>query len=366
MKHYKSYMDRVSVSEEFHNKLLGLETPKKARNPWVKYASVAACAALLVGAGVWGAWSAGRGQVGGPTLDADPVQCAAPTMPAEAIDLAPVEGDDIEPGMKTIEGFEVRRNVAGLDVVEYHVLPWIDYGSRNSETVSGQVSGDYAVPEDATFRALGRADVLALAGGEEALETLLDWGGAEFTGTATFNADGSVWELGFSGKRDDFFFELELAPDRLPLTCVIVEPHTTTEIWGVEVTGRYSGAYGEGPDRAVWLPESRAVEFVAGGVGCRFTLYGPDGESEAVEQLVSRFVRHAILEGLDLSAVSPEGTAAAGDGGTDAPYAEDPAPSMPAVNPAASVPPRQTSAVSSPTPAASVSGASPSRGPADN
>ena len=51
----------------------------------------------------------------------------------------------------------------------------------------------------------------------------------------------------------------------------------------------------------LWLPESRTVEFVANGAGYRFQVYGREGQEEAVELLVSRFVRLAVTEGLNLS-----------------------------------------------------------------
>ena len=43
MNHYKSYMDRVAVSQEFHNRLRNLTAPKQSRVPWAGYAAVAAC-----------------------------------------------------------------------------------------------------------------------------------------------------------------------------------------------------------------------------------------------------------------------------------------------------------------------------------
>ena len=45
------------------------------------------------------------------------------------------------------------------------------------------------------------------------------------------------------------------------------------------------------------------MEFIANGVGCRFTIYGLEGQGAAVEEMVSRFVRQAILEGFYLQNV---------------------------------------------------------------
>lgn len=309
MKNYKSYMDRVNVSSEFHEKLLDLEAPAKPRRTvWQKYGALAACAALLIGVGAYGASRLSCGQDLPADFSPDAVSSEALVETADIALEGPDEDPDAEPGMKTIPGFEVVSGAGPSAIVNYYVLPWIDYGSKDAVTAGSQIAADYAPPEGSTWRELTRDDILALVGGNEALGTLLDWDGFEFTGSATFNADGTVWQLGFSGERDDFYFDLELAPNALPLTCIMTERLTTTEIWGVEVTGRYSGIHGAGPDREVWMPESREVEFIANGVGCRFTLYGLEGESEAVETMVARFVRHAILEGLDLSVLTADGS----------------------------------------------------------
>lgn len=349
MKHYKSYMDRVTVSEELHNKLLGLEAPKKARAPWTRYAAVAACAALLVGAGVWGvgtyrqrqedmAWKMTVGNVSGPFADYDPVPCVAPTMPAEAIDLAPVEGDDIEPGMKTIEGYEERFQSSGLDLVRYHVLPWIDYGTEDN--AAGEL--DWDIPKGGTRRDLSMDEITALLGGEQAVDLHLDWSAYELTGWAAWYADGSFWGaylMGYKGPMDHF--EFAVTAGNLPPTCFVFGGSVEQEIWGLTVTAdKYDGKDGC----------SRRVSFMKDGYGYRFDLTAT-GEPEDAERLVSRAVTWvANGDGLSLYAMTGE-------------EEPDPAPSMPVENPAASVPPR-TSASSYPGPAASVSGASPSRGPA--
>ena len=83
------------------------------------------------------------------------------------------------------------------------------------------------------------------------------------------------------------------------------EQRTVTDVWGVEVSGvKDAGAYGD-TERGVYMDVSREVEFIANGVGCRLTGYGT--QDGVVEELVSRFVRWAVLEGLDLSGISPDG-----------------------------------------------------------
>lgn len=258
------------------------------RRSWQRWSAAAACAVLLLGLGVWGTVreKAGPGDMPEIVPDIEP-----------AIDIAPVEpGQVTEPGMKTIPGFETLED--GMAV--YHILPWLGYGEPD-----GGSTASIAVPEDCTGRSLTEADILALVGGENALNELLAWEGMELTGTVYHHADGRVWVLDLWGESAEFAFSLKLAPEELPVSCVVVPTDYVTEVWGVEVAGRTGGAYGRGENREVWMPESRTVEFVANDVGCRFQLYGLEGQGEAVETMVSRFVRQAILEGLDLSAVEP-------------------------------------------------------------
>ena len=53
MKQYKSYMDWQEISSAVHENLLNLEPEKKSARPWMKYGALAACAALIIGVGVW-------------------------------------------------------------------------------------------------------------------------------------------------------------------------------------------------------------------------------------------------------------------------------------------------------------------------
>ena len=266
------------------------ESPSPRRGSFTRWGAAAACAALLLGLGVW---SATRGAE-------RPVHDPVDVPPNE---IAWEDPDSVtEPGMKTIPGFELRNGQGGAEaLVTYYVLPWIGYGEA-----AGDSTASIAVPEDCTGRELTQADILALVGGETALRDLLAWEGMEFTGVVFHHADGRVWMLELWGESAEFAFSLSLAPGALPPACVVAPTDYVTEIWGVEVAGSIGGAHGRGENREVWMPESRQVTFVANDVGCRFHLYGLEGESEAVETMVSRFVRHAIVEGLDLSAIMPD------------------------------------------------------------
>lgn len=309
MNNYKTYMDRVGVSEEFHKKLLDLEAPKQSRAPLVRYAAVAACAVLLVGVGVWGIQGASRGPGGGSTADSDPVQCAAPSAPAEAIDLAPADPNDIvEPGMKTIGGYEERFQRAGVDLVRYHVLPWIDYGSANEAAAA---SLDWDIPQNASRRDLSAEEITALLGGEQAVDLHLDWSAYELSGWGAWYEDGSFWGaylMGYKGPMDHF--EFAVTAGNLPPTCIVFGGSVEQEIWGLTVTADKH----DGKDGC-----SRRVSFMNDGYGYRFDLTAT-GETEDAEKLVSRAVTWiANGDGLSLYTMTGE---------------EPPAPDLPAVNPA--------------------------------
>ena len=299
MKKYFEYMDGVKVSDTLHQRLLNLETPKKQPAAWKKYGAVAAALALVAGVGAWGLGHGGWNAVAenfDPLADHTSVlEIADEPIP----DIALVGPNDLpEPGMKTIGGYEISDG----EMTSYYILPHIDYGAGPG------VAADYSlVPPDGGLRDATREDALALVGGEDALTAHLNWGECEFRGSAGFEADGTVWMMSLWGESEEFAFSLELSPGRMPPTCVVLpeDAYTWTEIWGVKVAGmEKAGAYGN-TERGVFMDVSREVEFIANGVGCRLKVYGT--QDGAVEELVSRFLRWAILEGLDLSEISPDG-----------------------------------------------------------
>lgn len=314
MKKYCEYMDSVEVSPELHDRLMGL-AGKRPPALWKKYGAMAAALVLVAGLGVFG-----LGRLGGNIElgDPDPVQCAAPVESSAAIGEIAIEDPNAPDvgGTKTIGGYEVL--VHDGMAVSYFMLPYIAYGEQNGESAAFSL----APPVGVERRELTEEEIWNLLGGEEALVTHLDWGGYEVSGYVMAYEDGTIWRAAIFGTSAEGHFELTMCPDALPQECCIVEgrEENVTDVWGVEVTGWYGGIYGEGENQEVWLPESRVAEFLANGVGCRFTFYGPEGEREMVEDKMSRFVRLAVLEGLELDALTPgwepEPSAVLGDSGS--------------------------------------------------
>lgn len=300
MNKYKEYMDSVEVSTELHARLTHL-VPAKRPAPWKKYGALAAALMLVVGAGAFGLSRLGEIGTGPATAE------IAEEEPDIAVDTDPEGHDDGQP--QTSGGYEVTEG----EVVSYYMLPYIAYGEGAADS-SSLIDFAYNAPEGSIQREVTAADVAALAWGEDALTVHLGWGGCTLQGEVIVNEDGSLWHMYVGGEREDMAFFLDvLAGDELPPNCIVTATDTVTDVWGVPVKGYRGGIYGladEDGDTILWLPESRTVEFVANGAGYRFQVYGQEGQGEAVELLVSRFVRMAVGEGLNLS-LNPEKTASA-------------------------------------------------------
>ncbi len=321
MKRYREYMDSVRVSPRFHETLIHLAAP--VRKPaWRRYGALAAALVLALGLGGFGLArslsspaESGAG-TGEPEIGTETAADASGSAADSAADIAMESPAGAGDGTETIGGYEVQEGDGAESTVSYFVLPYIAYG----ETDVG-VAGDYSlVPPDGGFRDAAVDDFLAILGcSEEALDLHLGWGGCTLSGRLGFNADGSAACAYLFGASDECEFEVELCPDRLPPLCCVelgLEV-TTTDVFGVEVAGMKNVGIRVDTDRDVTFDKSLRTEFLAHGVGVRCTFYG--GDEEALALLMSRFVRWAVVEGLDLSGVSPEGVAFPEDsGGTDA------------------------------------------------
>ena len=268
-KEYQAYMDAVEVSPALHRRLMGLSAPRRA-NRWQRYGSLAAALVVLIGAAAFGLSRLGAGRM-------------------------PEGGKE-----GTVGGYTVQEG----DGEVYVELPRIAYGGNTADKM---MDIEYRAPEGSICRKITAEDVATLAGGEAALETHLNWG--DFTwwgGQGIFLEDGCLWQMTLWGEGEDMALSLEvLAGDEVPPTCLIMPTDTVTDVMGVPVKGYTGGIYGrddeETGETVLWLPESRTVEFAANGAGYRFQVYGAEGDGERVEELVSRFVRLAVADGLNLA-----------------------------------------------------------------
>ena len=291
MKRYQTFMDGVKAPDTLHQRLVELTQPGGRPAAWKKYATAAALA-LVVGLSGYGAWTAHINSRRAP-LPSYPsgYQGVYPEVGGVSEpDIALVEpGEDVEPGRRTLGGYEVAEG----GMAAYYVLPYIDYG----EVEGAEMALDWDVPPGSVKRDLTREDIAALLGGEDALTTHLDWGGYELTGWAAWCEDGSFWGAyvqGHGGELDHF--ELTVTAGQMPPTCIAYPGSVEQEINGVTVTAdKHDGAYGC----------SRRVSFMKDEYGCRFDLTGTD--RERAEERVSRLVRQIVDGGVEADRLSSDG-----------------------------------------------------------
>ena len=296
MKKYKEYMDSVRASDTLHQRLVTLETSGKRPVTWKKYGAMAAALVLAVGLGAW--WL-NREEVYDPLVDYAPV---APEIADEPVpDIALVEPSDVtEPGEKTIGGYEVISGSGENAMTTYYILPYIEYGDTSGQATAA----DWDIPQGATRRDLTQDEIIALMGGEDAVNTHLDWGEYQLTGWAAWYEDGSFWGsyvYGYQGPLDHF--EFAVTAEQLPPTCIAYPESVTQEIRGLTVTadGHDSVATPSGGVDA----STRRVSFMKDDYGYRFDI---TGTSHALtEERVSRLVCHVADRGLGLYSV--DGTA---------------------------------------------------------
>ena len=301
MKKFKEYMDNVRASDTLHQRLLGLEASGKRPIPWKRYGTMAAALVLVCGLGAWG-----LGRSGGWGALAANFRFAATMVPEIADepipDIAMVEpGDVTEPGEKTIGGYEVLSGSGENAIAAYYILPYIDYGGLEPSAAS-QVAADWDIPRGATRRDLTQEEIVALMGGEDAVNTHLDWGEYQLTGWAAWYEDGSFWGayiqgiVMYGGWANQF--EFAVTAGQLPPTCIVHPGSVTQEVRGLTVTA-------DGYDSVVVDASTRRVSFMKDGYGYRFDINGT--VRAQTEERVSRLVARIAGEGLGLYSV--DGTA---------------------------------------------------------
>ena len=317
MKKYVEYMDSVSVSDTLHQRLLALESYQK-RPAWMKYGAMAAALLLVAGLGAWGIRQGMHTGYDTPlyfTIDAN----AEPGIPDVDIpeitdigepaqpDIAPVEpGDAVEPGMKTIGGYEVRGADSGPDTtVAYYGLPYIEYG----DTGGVEVCLDWDVPMGAVKKDLTQEEIVALMGGADAVSDHLDWGMYELSGWAAWYEDGSFWGAYIDGVLVYYGgpgnqFEFAVTANQLPPTCFGYPNSVTQEIRGLTVTADKCDRE-VNRDSYTWNICERRVSFMKDNCGYRFEM--SSASAEAAEEMVSRLVARIADKGLALDTLTSDG-----------------------------------------------------------
>ena len=305
MKQYKSYMDRQEISPAVHENLLNLEAGKKSARPWMKYGALAACAALIIGVGVWKLAPA-------PATTPNPPQSSGQF----AADYNPLPG---EKDMVESDDLFVVSSPAGGGKLAFPMIPDINYQDITDQSqLSSDASRAYLPGSFMTN--LKKEDIQTIFWGPEGkpqadhpkteqgdLPWMLFWDGYTLQGRALYDGQGQLMELWLWGEQDRASFELELCPGALPFTCCIDvnRGDIISEFNGVSVAG-WSQVYdrdGDGQDDYICGSEFMSKN----DIGVRFVNrnslmraeYEQDGNMDlgGAQTFNALFVRQALTDG---------------------------------------------------------------------
>lgn len=276
MNEYQRFMTRQTMSEAGMARLLELEHTHKGKGkgaPVMKFAALAACAALIIG--VWSYVV----PAGGP----GPVAEATPTLAVSAVPT-PGTSTDGDQAAADFHGFTAVGPSNGAKLM-FPMIYGVDYADV---TDAPQVAASLVLPEGSFLVDLTKEDIQRLFWGPEgkpAVEhfkmdsgdfpiMLMNWAGYTVTGGATYDGNGDLWELYVQGVKGEDSFTLRAAPGRIPPTCIVEDGAAVTDVNGVAVSGWHRSYDWDGDGVIEHICTS---EFLANGVGFRFENVGSGG-----------------------------------------------------------------------------------------
>lgn len=279
MESYKSYFDCQTVSPELHEKLLAIgrqprtERRRRPLSPaWKKWAALAACCVLVLGAG--------QLLSDGPFIRGVFAASPSESGTSSGLEPSPGGGGQGEAGFHSflVEGPEAE-GTSSLPAI-----PYINYQSVdgrpavNADLSRHFLEGSFSVDltkeevQNIFWGPAGRPE-----GVEGDLPWMLFWGGYTLSGSALYSGEGELLWVTLQGDNTDqeISFTLTLRPGELPFQCGLYSDLETTHVNGTPVTGwsRREDLNGDG------VPDARCVsEFMAGEVGVRFEAACTAGE----------------------------------------------------------------------------------------
>lgn len=251
MKHYRSYMDRITAPAGLRQRVLeaaeqGARPRRPARRLTLRLAALSACCVLAVAGGRL-LWLGGSAPIPNPTAGMAATPAPASSTPAVEYTLT------IPPGTGG-SFWHVDRVVEATDC-----------------TGSTPLSLDYAWDSGSFVEPLSAEEIsTALGGSETELLWRLFCPGFGLDGTVRYSREGDVLLLtitgtGEAGTGEDASFTLELCPGQLPPSCTVYQEAVPQEYEGVSIT-KWLVRTEDEPERYLL-----GAELMAGDTGLRFT-----------------------------------------------------------------------------------------------
>lgn len=299
MKNYNSYMERQSISPEAHEALLNLKPGKRrSARPWVRYGALAACAALIIGAGMWRLTSfPPDSQTAQNALYPGIKDCYGPGETPPDTGDHPLATDKDSTGTADFHGFTVD-SPAAEQYMNFYAMPAIRYPDiTNRYEVDMALDWAYA---QGSFRVeLEKEDIQRVFWGSEGkpetadgdLPWALFWDGYTLRGHVWYNPEGKLLNLYLAGEKSGDSFTLELCPGSMPPTCCIDmnQGDVISDVFGVSVAG-WSKVFGRNNDHYICGSEFMTKS----DIGVRFQSGG--GSLEDTARFNTLFVRQALTE----------------------------------------------------------------------
>lgn len=265
MKNYILYMQTQQVSPDLHQRLLeiGTHPAQKLSTRWKPLLAAAACVALI-----------GAAALTVPGLLPSPSgSCSLYDSSSSA---AEGNADKTGPIAETSGCPKMPEDGPPSDSSGSAYLPMLPAVRYPDVTGKGDVAFDIALPDGAFTVELTEEQIIRILwgtqerfdAGEGKVPPLLFWDNYTLSAQATYNGEGKLWQVsifGDAGGADTF--NLLLAPEHLPPTCIVHNNAAITEVRGVEVSGWMTHYDRNGDGKAEYVYET---SLLAKGVGLRF------------------------------------------------------------------------------------------------
>lgn len=261
MNHYRSYMSRVTLSQEAHKRLMEGLADRSPRRHWGRGLLAACCALVLLVAGgaalLWNTWEV-------------PLLAVTPQVSAAGEALPPTTSP-------TATDLEQSHTVVVADPFEGQPHGFFDVEGITCTdcTDAAAVSAKRLAPPAGWFQEpMTAQQIITALGGEEEVPWTLLWAGFGLDGTVWYDGQGEVWQAVISGVNGENTLTLTLAPGEIPLTDCFYPDAATEDYRGLEVTAYFLEREEEG--RTVY---EYHADFLCGETGASFTFTSPDQDT---------------------------------------------------------------------------------------